>query len=167
MRVFPLFDSIITDQWTNGWTDGGTNGWTKTYRVECLQLKTWLASHINNFAYLHATKAVLSVVVPICWMVCLSNCQNLLLRHIASLPLPIDKIASALPPMPTHTHLQVFIRFLTNPIWDWHPHKSDMTFFKGLAMVCKETPMIFGISVAGLPKRYIFRLIEGTSIPSS
>ena len=94
-----------------------------SYRVECLQLKTWLASHINNFAYLHATKAVLSVVVPICWMVCLSNCQNLLLRHIASLPLPIDKIAFALLPMHTHTHLQAFIRFLTNSIWGCHPHK--------------------------------------------
>ena len=45
-----------------------------------------------------------------------STAKNLLLRHIASLPLPIDKIASALLPMPTHTHLQAFIRFLTNPI---------------------------------------------------
>ena len=37
MRVFPLFDPIITDGWTGGPTDGSTNGRTKLLIELCVR----------------------------------------------------------------------------------------------------------------------------------
>ena len=48
MRVFPLFDSMVTDGPTDGWMDSWTDGRTDgrvdkaSYRVACLQLKKWM-----------------------------------------------------------------------------------------------------------------------------
>ena len=45
MRVFPLFDSMVTDRPTNGRTDKAS------YRVACPQLKTTELFHFNNLSF--------------------------------------------------------------------------------------------------------------------
>ena len=55
MRVFPLFDSMVTDGPTDGWMDSWTDGRTDgrvdkaSYRVACPQLKK--AQALGDFQY--------------------------------------------------------------------------------------------------------------------
>ena len=39
IRIFPLFDSMVTDQRTDGWTNGRTDGWTDGQTKPLIELR--------------------------------------------------------------------------------------------------------------------------------